>query len=238
MIVAPLMACQKQESNKRSGIRKGSRGAPAIQAGMTKGQAQIPQLGQATPGQIGAHPAGQPFGAFVSGDGLDDYTFDRYIHNFVSATMSSDQLGTVSGQMNQTTGVRFWARVAPTAGAFNPNGMNSQIAAAGSELRIVIWDAYAGQYDINNELIPEYPVHVKGTAVGQINGTSFDVYFSQTYKNFNNVDETGWFRFHGTFTPQWVQGRVEYVNGYSASNSQLLDMANIVIPTCSFFKCN
>ncbi len=233
MVIAPLVACQQQKSKKRSEIRRGGRGAPAVQPGAPN--VTLPQLGQATPGQVGAHPTGMPFGAIVSGDGLDDVTFDRYIHDFVSATMPRHELGTVSGQMNQSTGVRFWARIAPATGAFNPNGMNATINQADSELRIVIWDTYAGTYDATNELIPEYPVHVKGTAQGQITGNRFDIYFSQTYKSVNNTQETGWFRFQGDFTNQWVKGRVWYANGGSTGFN---DMGNIVIPTCSFFKCN
>jgi len=79
--------------------------------------------------------------------------------------------------------------------------------------------------EMNGEVIPEYPVHMRGNAVGQIQGNSADIYFQDQY---------GWIRFYGNFDSQYFYGRVYFDN----TNGWANDMGDFYIPTCSFFRCN
>lgn len=225
-IASPVVACQKSD-NKRGSIRtqRTARGAPYVRPETsTQG---LPQPGVQYPTQPGAPSGGRTWGAVHGGNGrISEVEFDARIHDFVAATMNPMELGSVSGQIGAQTGVRFWGFVEPQGTRFNPMGMGSaNISSTNSELRMVIWDSYAGMIDVNGELIPEYPVHIKGNAVGQIQGNNADIYFQDQY---------GWIRFYGTFDSQYFYGRVYFDN----TNGWANDMGDFYIPTCSFFRCN
>jgi hypothetical protein len=228
-VVAPLVACQKGENSKRGNIRRAYRGATEInRLGYNPG---IPQPGYTDPNRPFSPTGGSSWGAMHAGSRLTNDEFDFYYHHFVSATMDAEMLGDVSGQVGDSTGVRFWGYAQGAGGVrINPYGSNNMnIDTANAELRIVIWDSYAGQYDSEGELVPEYPVHIRtGTSghsvSGQISGNWAKIVFRDQY---------GWIELNGTFDANYFSGWAWFDNsGGSAGH-----LGDFYIPTCSFFRC-
>lgn len=217
-VTMSLVACGQQGGKKNSG-RVGRSARSFGISDVRFGQQTVPYIGQQS-----VSGSGRAWGGIYTGGYFTEEEFNYNLHDFVAATMDSSQLGTVSGQQNANTGVRFWGSV-QTNGQFNPNGGGSAgILSQNSELRIVIWDSYAGHYDSTGELITEVPVHMRGTASGEVVGNQARVRFSDDY---------GWIELNGTFNGQYFQGTAFFDNNGGYANY----LGMFTIPTCSFFRC-
>jgi hypothetical protein len=223
-----MMACQPDKSSSRTTLRNGraARGNSEFYPNGVPNQNQnlgIPQNGQTSSTRPYSPTTGAVWGAMYGQGYFSDDQYNSFIHDFVSSTMDSSQLGTVSGNLSDATGVRFWGHVETSSG-FNPNGStNSTIRSTNAILRVVIWDSYAGQVDSNGNLVPEYPVDMR-TVQGEVNGNTARIRFSDQY---------GWIELSGTFDAQYFTGTAWFDNNGGAANY----LGVFYVSTCGFFKC-
>lgn len=220
--VVALVACAPQSSNKKTKVST-QRTARGYSDAQYFNQRSAPISGQASAvsGQTWAAILIDPSNQYVSTDAL----FNQNIHDFVETIMDPSQLGYVSGQPNAATGVRFWGLV-QTSNIINPNGQNNvQVIAANSEIRMTIWDEYAGKVDSSGELVPEVAIDMRGSASGYISGSTAVVRFQDNY---------GWVEFYGTVSGGYFQGQVFFDNTGGAANY----LGKFAVPVCSFFRCN
>lgn len=218
VVALPLVACGNLKGDKKGSVRTGRAGR-GMSNEVNSGQRTAPFVGQQSV------TTGQVWSSLYGGSLLSDQDFNWNLQDFVAATMDPSQMGYVSSQENATTGIRFHGR-AQTSTVFNPNmNMNANIVAQNSELRIVIWDSFAGHNDSTGELITEIPVHMVGTATGEVVGRTARVRFSDSY---------GWIELYGTFDGQYFRGNAFFDNTNGYANY----LGMFAIPTCSFFRCN
>lgn len=167
--------------------------------------------------------------------------FYEGLEGLVSANINSygdpSELGYVSGDVDQNTGVWFWGDVRTTSGYFNPQGNQSaQIETSSAELRIVVWDAYAGKTDAAGNVIPEYPIHIRGASRGYISGKNVTLRFEDDY---------GYIELVGTYDSNYYSGTVSYQNkvfwdggirqGVRGAKGVL---GYFYVETCGFFRCS
>jgi hypothetical protein len=181
--------------------------------------------------------------------GRSDAQFEQNVRGFTSATLDpwgdpnngvAPELGQVSGQPGQSTGVWIRGDARVVGGNFDPNGGNQrQLDANATNIRIIVWDSYAGQTDSSGNAIPEYAV-------------SFTSATTNSFINYQNrsavitfQDEYGWVKFSGTFDAEYFSGTVEYYNNDYVStilspNAGAWDgiMGEFYISTCGFFYCD
>lgn len=162
---------------------------------------------------------------------LSQNQFYSAVQGLVSSTIDPYSLGAVSGDVNQNTGVWFWGDVRMAQGFFNPNGNQSaQINGAVAELRIVIWDSFAGQ-TVNGARVPEYPIHIRG-ASGTVQGNQASIIFQDGY---------GQIRLDGTYNANYFSGTISYANSrrYDGSTpGATSSLGSFYVPTCGFFRCS
>lgn len=224
----PLVACNNGGSKKGSiNTVRQTRGIAAPYGGGPMGPQGVPQPGQPNTFNPGNTQTGQNrlWGAIFAGSLLSMEDFDYNLHDFVANIMSPTDLGYVSGNYTDSTGVRFWGYVEPSSGVLNPNGMsNVTINSTRAELRIVIWDSYAGQVDSSGELITEVPVHIRGGASGSITGN---------YATIRFTDKLGFIELSGYFDTNYFHGTVWFDNTNGYANY----MGEFAVATCAFFRC-
>lgn len=225
LLAIPLVACPQKEKKRGSIAARQARGQAEL--GRTPGNPGVPGVNTNDPNRAYSPQGGRLWGAVYHGNQLDNQTFNYWTHEFVAATMPREELGTVSGELNQSTGIRFWGYAEPN-GAFNPSNTNQRlsISPSNAELRVVIWDSYAGQVDSTGELITEYPVHIRGQASGEIVGNKAWVRYQDSY---------GWVELNGSFDTQYFSGWMMFDNANGGSAGPL---GFFFVPTCSFFRCN
>lgn len=229
-----LTACPSKKDKKESIVGRGGRGQTEVGTNNI-GPNGIPTQNQQGQQNRSYQPVdGHYWGEIIRG-GFSQQDFYTAVRGFVSSEINSydepSELGYVSGEPGQSTGIRFWGQVETTSG-FNPNGTTSgQIRSETAELRIVVWDSYAGQTDASGQVIPEFPVHIKGNASGTITGNQAVIRFR---------DHAGWVELQGTFNQDYFQGWVEF------DNDQFWDgrrpgaagyLGYFYVKTCGFFKC-
>ncbi len=226
LMALPIVNCAPK-GDKKSSVRVG-RTARGYSDAVNAGTRQVPSAGENYDGGQSSVGIGKSWGGVYIDQQNQwvntDYLFNENVHDFVAAHMNPQDLGSVSGQMNATTGIRFWA-TASTGQPVNPNGNNNiSINGEGSELRIVIWDSYAGYIDSNGELITEVPVHIRGTAWGNVTGNRAVIRFQDQY---------GWIELNGQFDSNYFQGTMFFDNTNGAANY----LGRFYVPTCGFFRC-
>ena len=216
-MILSTVACDQNKG--QPGSVQVGRAARGFGGDVMAGQPTAPKVGQVSP------VSGRTWYPIYGGSYFSEEEFNYNVHDFVANIMDPQNLGSVSSQINASTGIRFWGR-AEVNGAFNPSTyMNTTIRPQNSELRISIWDSYAGSRDSTGELISEIPVHIVGTASGEIRGQTARVRFQQ--------DPYGWIELYGQFNAQTFQGTVFFDNTGGYANY----LGVFSIPTCSFFRC-
>ncbi|KYG65391.1 hypothetical protein AZI87_12650 [Bdellovibrio bacteriovorus] len=137
-------------------------------------------------------------------------SFESQVKSFISATLDPQTLGTISGNINDKTGIDFF-------GAFKFDSSGNLVAGSSTVL-IKIFDSYAGQ-SYNGQVIQPYQVEFSAAASGTINRNTrqFTVKFSDSY---------GDIVFQGQYDGTLAQGNVTYqnrtaVNGYSPASGTL-----------------
>lgn len=204
LAVLSLSACGKKEG---SGVRVAGRGAATgVAQGGTSG----------TSGTCGAQSTGKIFDAYASS------TFEQQVKNFVSATLDPQSLGSISGNINDRTGIDFNATF-----RFDSNG---NVVAAESKVHIKIFDSFVGQV-YNGQTIQPYEVAFTAASEGMIdrNTRQFQVRFKDSY---------GEIVFQGSYDNSLAQGTVYYQNytavqGYQPTSGTL---GSFRIYACSLIK--
>ncbi|MGE3756276.1 MAG: hypothetical protein AB7H97_00890 [Pseudobdellovibrionaceae bacterium] len=130
----------------------------------------------------------------------DDFQIE--VGNLVSASIDPEAIGTVSGTPGDTTGIRF-------------NGIivvkNGTVDKAKSQLRLAIWDSFAGTKDGSNT-IPEYPIY-------------FDKLTDYVFKNNNTEiglkfeDAYGYVIMEGVTRGSLFEGEIRFKNHKSYDGS-------------------
>jgi hypothetical protein len=228
-LLAAAVACQ-QKNPKRTSIRSGrnSRGdvnSPLEPSG-PKTTSGVNACGSySVPGKV--------WGDVTSTAG--DQAFMQEINYMMSGVFSQlpqeDQLGYVSSQANQSTGVRFWGNV-QSANASGQGAIDVKTA----EIRIEIFDDRACQTRSDGTQRPMIPIHISANQPGvkkiegyitgtPNNGGSANLYFEDAY---------GAIILQGTFSGQYYTGTMSYtLAGYSGSRT----LGRFTVKTCNFFVC-
>lgn len=219
-LVFGLAACAKKDKRQRISVGRDARGPSEVnQRGATD------QNGQ----PIKFDPVnGTSWGEIT---GSPQNLFEEAVRYLVSASIDPKELGSVSGQSGQNTGVRFWG-VVETESSFTQGPSRQAIRLNTAELRITIWDSFAGQTDSAGNVIPEYPIHFHGAAEGYVDGTRAVLTFS---------DSLGKIILDGTISKDYFQGairfdNVQYWDGRTPGAEGTI--GSFKVPTCGFFKCN
>lgn len=148
--------------------------------------------------------------------------FENQVKSFVSATLDPQSLGTISGNINDKTGIDF-------RGTFQFDSQGKLVTTA-SSVTIKIFDSYVNQV-YNGQTIQPYVVEFTAAAEGMINRTTrqFQVRFKDSY---------GEIVFQGQVNNSTVEGTVYYQNytavaGYQATSGTL---GSFKAYTCSLIK--
>ncbi|WII70910.1 hypothetical protein QJS83_10600 [Bdellovibrio sp. 22V] len=136
--------------------------------------------------------------------------FESQVKGFVSATLDPQSLGTISGNINDRTGIDF-------KGSFQFDSAG-RLVTGSSSIHIKIVDSYVGQV-YNGQTVAPYIVEFNAASEGMINRTTrqFQVKFKDSY---------GEIILQGAYNNQEASGTVYYqnytaVNGYQASSGTL-----------------
>lgn len=161
-----------------------------------------------------------------------DQAFDQELYLMDYAALSTlspdDQLGYVSSQSGQTTGVRFWGN-AQTAngsgvGAFDRNSMI---------LRLEIYDSHTGEVRSDGSVRSNIPIQISADqptfvdAGGTVQNGQVYMYFTDLY---------GSIYISGTMNGQTFSGVIGYAS--SGTGNQSRQLGQFSVATCGFFQCN
>lgn len=188
-----LSACAKKDS---SAVRVAGRGAST---GVTQG-------GTTTPNTCSS--ASMNWGKIYDPNASPQ--FEAQVKGFVSATLDPQSLGTISGNINDKTGIDF-------SGSFQFDAQGRLIPAS-STVVIKIFDSFVGQV-YNGQTVVPYAVEFSQASEGIIDRTTrqIQVKFKDSY---------GEIVFQGQYDNNTVQGTVHYQNytavtGYQPSGGTL-----------------
>lgn len=136
--------------------------------------------------------------------------FEAQVKGFVSATLDPQSMGSISGNINDKTGVDF-------SGSFQFD-TQGRIVTQSSNLTIKIFDSYVGQV-YNGQTIVPYEVKFSQAVEGQMDRTT-----RQIQVKFK--DQFGEVVFQGRVVDSIVEGTVYYqnttaVNGYQVASGTL-----------------
>ncbi|ASD63852.1 hypothetical protein [Bdellovibrio bacteriovorus] len=209
LAVLSLSACAKKDS---SSVRVAGR---TTNTGTTSGGG-VSQGGTTASGTCGTSSAGKIFDQYASPQ------FETQVKNFVSATLDPQSLGSVSGNINDRTGVDLFA-------TFKFDSAGSLVAAE-SNMLIKIFDSYANQV-YNGQVIQPYSVSFSQASEGMIdrNTRQFQVKFRDGY---------GEIIFQGAYDNSIAEGTVYYQNytavaGYQPTSGTL---GSFRMYACSLIK--
>ncbi|WP_413613416.1 hypothetical protein [Bdellovibrio sp. HCB-110] len=193
VLALSLSACAKKDS---SAVRVAGRGAST---GVTQGGTTTPNTCSNTNMSWGKiyDPSSSP-------------QFEAQVKGFVSATLDPQSLGTISGNINDKTGIDF-------SGSFQFDAQGRLIPAS-STVVIKIFDSFVGQV-YNGQTVVPYVVEFSQASEGIIDRTTrqIQVKFKDSY---------GEIVFQGQYDNNTVQGTVHYqnytaVSGYQPSGGTL-----------------
>lgn len=194
LAVLSLSACAKKDG---SAIRVAGRGAAT--GGVSQGGTTT-----APNGSCNTSTAGKIFDPYAAS------TFEQQVKSFVSATLDPQNLGSISGNIYDKTGIDLFATF-----RFDSTG---NIVADSSNVTIKIFDSYAKQV-YNGQVIEPYVVQFNAASEGMIdrNTRQFQVKFRDGY---------GEIIFQGSYDNSIAQGTVYYqnytaVSGYSPASGTL-----------------
>lgn len=167
---------------------------------------------------------GVQWGQITSQNG--DQAFQQALSFLTAPTLQGQpdlQLGYVSSQPNQQTGVYFWGQV------FSAGGM---IDSSRSRIHIEIWDSKAGQMGPDGNVIPPVVIHIGSdqtgfvSVQGSVQGGAVQLVFT---------DETGSIYLNGNTMGQYLSGTIQFSN---ANGSGPIDLGQFNVPACGFLSCN
>lgn len=201
LAVLSLSACAKKNG---SAVRVAGRGGVSTTGTVSQS------------GTCGSQSVGKIFDLYASA------SFEQQVKGFVSATLDPQSLGTISGNINDKTGIDFTATF-----RFDSAG---KIIADSSNVTMKIFDSYVGQVYEGQTILP-YNVAFTAASEGMIdrNTRQFQVKFRDGY---------GEIIFQGSFDNSIAEGTVYYQNytavtGYQPASGTL---GTFRIYACSLIK--
>jgi len=173
--------------------------------------------------------AGKLWGEVTSSNG--DQAFDQELYYFTMPSLMNlgpdDQLGYVSAQSNQNTGVRFYGNAVTSGGSSAQRPFNR----ATMKIHIEVYDDRTGQQRADGSVRPPVVVEISPAntdtfvdAGGSLNNNQATLYWRDTY---------GSVYMQGQINGQYFQGSMSY----SDSSGQQRTLGDFVVPTCGFFDC-
>jgi hypothetical protein len=216
-----LAGCQ-QEQKKRQDLRvaRGLRGSTMINPGQNAASA-VAQCGSySVPGKV--------WGEVTSYQG--DQAFLQEVQILTSPVLSTlpadDQLGFVSGQSGQRTGVRFWGN----ATVMNAYG-NGAIDPNSAEIRMEIFDSQACQLKADGTIRPVIPIHI---GAGQPGFAGFEGYVNGGMARLTFSDNYGVLILDGQISGSFYTGLVQYTTAGTGGQARIL--GRFQIPVQGFFS--
>lgn len=153
--------------------------------------------------------------------------FEEQVKAFVSATLDPEALGTISGNINDKTGIDFSASF--------PFDSNNQLIASEASISIKIFDSYAKE-PYNGQVIPPYEVAFSQAKSGTINRNTrqINVVFEDEYGSITFAGQYG--VMEGSQGP-FVVGKVSFNNYKSVKGSpQSGQLGDFKIYDCAMIK--
>ena len=156
--------------------------------------------------------------------GSPQNSFQDATEDFVSSFMNPNELGEVSGQFNQATGVRITAKL--SSSGFNRTNFNG-LQVSGGNLDILIFDSFAqsGQAD------PIVVSTLSFNKVVALSGGALDFQFTDSYSTV-----TMW----GNIQGEYFVGAIRFSNKThfnGGSPASWSTWAGVQIPKCDLLNC-
>lgn len=216
--------CQQKSNKRESRIGR-----------LARGQAGPMINGMPSPLQPGS-PNTQ-WGEIISNN---QAAFDQELSLFTSPMLGSlsqdEQLGRVSAQSGQRTGVVFWGE-APMRGmgmSGYTGGMNNgTLDGSRARLHIEIYDDKTGAARADGSIRSQIIVHIGYDQDGFV-GAQGSVQGNQVNLMFR--DETGTVTMRGSLNSQYFAGQIYYSTAETFGQERQL--GNFQVPACGFFVCN
>ncbi len=215
LTVFVLVGCQ-QKKNKKQSLRQGRglRGSTMVNNGANSASASALQCGSYNPGKA--------WGEITSYQGDQQFYQEvQLLTNPVLRTLPfDDQLGMVSGQSGQYTGVRFWGSVRIANGMVDPNA---------SEIRLEIYDDRACQPKADGTIRSVVPVHIGANQPGFLGVEGYVA--GQAKLTF--LDNYGAIILDGQIINGYYSGTVSYTTTDTGGQARIL--GRFQIPAQGFF---
>lgn len=212
-----LVGCQ-QKQNKKQSLRSG-RGL--------RGSTQVDKNSAQSCGTYKVE--GKSWGEVVAMQNQQIFQQEvQMLTNPVLMTLPlEDQLGMVSGQSGQFTGVRFWGHAMTVAG-----GQYAAIDPGTAQIRIEIYDDKACQLRSDGTVRPVIPIHIGAglpgfiSAEGSVSGARARLTF---------VDIYGSIVMDGQISNSYWTGTLSYTTQQTGPQARIL--GRFTVPYCGFFTC-
>ncbi len=212
-----ILAGCEQKKNPKQSIRtgRGLRGSTMVNTGAVAANAAA----------CGSYQMqGKYWGEVTSYQG--DQAFYQAVLALTAPVLSQlpadDQLGYVSGQSGQNTGVRFWGTVVA-------NSMG-QIDPTNSEIRLEIFDDRACMTKADGTIRPVVPIHIGANQPGFAGADGF---VSGGNVRINFVDNYGSITLEGQISGAYFSGIISYSTAATGGQSSIL--GRFQIPAQGFF---
>jgi hypothetical protein len=202
-----LMGCQPAKSDK-----------------LSLGSGRLARTTSAT----AATPNGKAWGSITSQAGDQGFWQELYYLTYpaLSGQSAEEQLGYVSAQDGQATGVRFWGNANVTADG-------ASLDSSSLSIRLEIYDDRTGtaradgttRPDIPIQISPDQPTYI--SSGGTISGGQAQIYFQ---------DQFGTIIMQGQISGQQFSGSIFYSD--DATGGQTRQLGVFSVATCGFFVCH
>jgi hypothetical protein len=214
-----VMAGCQQKKNRKQSLRagRGLRGSTMVNTGPTSAAQSAAQCGSYS-------VQGKFWGEITSYQG--DQAFLQELQMLTAPVLSQlpadDQLGYVSGQSGQYTGVRFWGNVGVINGMINPST---------AEIRIEIFDDRACQLKADGTVRPVIPIHI---GAGQPGFAGVEGYVNGGMARITFMDNYGAIILDGQIGNNYYSGNVSYTTATTGGQARIL--GRFQIPVQGFFS--
>lgn len=218
IVLLGLIACNNKQDNKRvntvarvaSGTTTNANGTTNLTTG---------SITTSCPNTIS--PIGTIYGSTSSQPSLyDSGNFETNVKLFLSATVDPNEVGTISSNPSDNTGVRFQGII--------KKDQNGNVTLNQSKIIIKVYDSLL----LQNSSLQAIPVEINGASSGQFNpstGTGYIVF----------KDQYGEIRLEGRYDANSFSGTVSYVNYTTVIQNQSPasgQLGQFHIASCSIFQ--
>ncbi len=236
VLLLSLTAFGCGSKDKRQEIRHGRTaraGDQAVQASPTQ---------PTQPGQVAQPGQGGGTGLYGIITGWPQALFDEAVKGLVSATLDPNELGFVSGEANQGTGIVFKGKIELQGGPLSASAAGQRaVLPQSSHMHISIWDSFAGQtYQDERgqtQYVPEYPINFSSAQSGWVNGRRAQLVFADQY---GSIQFDGQFIGGTEICDSVFEGEVSFFNNTHVLNETPAAwvLGEFFIYAADLFNCN